>query len=284
MQNPTLENVRYGPHARNVLDLWRPAGEAPVPVYVFIHGGGFRNGDKREKLPEPLRDQLLEAGIAMAAINYRLSDVASYPAAMEDSARALQYIRWRAADWGLDKTRVAAGGGSAGSGITFWIGFGPDRADPASPDPVARESTRLTAIASWQAQCSYDPHFVRTIISGDCYRHEAIVTFFRMAPDEFDTPEARRVFREVDFVQHATADAPPVLLWYTTPNLPMTPDLGPGPGIHHPKHGFVVCERLTELGVPCRVLTREDRPELDGEDLRRWFFAQQVGFLKRHLL
>lgn len=122
MQNPTLENVPYGPHDRNVLDLWHPGTRAPAPVYVFIHGGGFCSGDK-SALPEILRSKLLEAGIAVATINYRLSDTAPYPAAMLDGVRAVQYIRSSAGEWGLDKERLAAGGGSAGSGITFWMGF-----------------------------------------------------------------------------------------------------------------------------------------------------------------
>ena len=283
MQDLTLENVRYGPHERNVLDLWRPDGPDPVPVYVFFHGGGFRGGDK-SSCPEALRTGLIEAGIAVAAVNYRLSDTAPYPAAMLDGVRAVQYIRSRAEEWGLDRARLAAGGGSAGSGITFWIGFRPDSADPDSADPVERESTRLTCIASWQAQCSYDPRFVRAIISGDCYRHEALVQFFQAPPEEFDTPRARRIFDEVDFIRFASPESPPVFLWYVTPNLPMTPDLPMGPGIHHPKFGFVLKERLDELGVPCELRTRDDRPELSDDDARAWFLREQTAFLKRHLL
>ena len=283
MQNPTLENVRYGPHDRNVLDLWHPGTRTPAPVYVFIHGGGFRGGDK-SGFPEILRRGLLEAGIAVAAINYRLSDTAPYPAAMLDGVRAVQYIRSCAGEWGLDKVRLAAGGGSAGSGITFWMGFRPDFADPSSPDPVERESTRLTCIASWQAQCSYNPHFVRTIISGDCYKHEALVQFFQVPPEEFDTPRARHIFDEVDFIHFASAHSPAVFLWYVTPNLPMTPDLADGPGIHHPKFGFVLKERLDELGVTCELRTRENRPELSEEDAHRWFCQEQTAFLKQHLL
>lgn len=283
MQKLTLENVRYGPHERNVLDLWHPGTALPAPVYVFIHGGGFRGGDK-SNCPDVLRNGLLESGIAVAAINYRLSDIAPYPAAMLDGVRAIQYVRLHAGEWGLDKARLAAGGGSAGSGITFWIGFRPDFADPHSSDPVERESTRLTCIVSWQAQSSYNPHFVRTIISGECYKHEALVQFFQVPPDEFDTPRAKSIFDEVDFIRYASAESPPVSLWYVTPNLPMTPDLPNGPGIHHPKFGFVLKERLDELGVPCELHTREDCPDLSDEDARAWFHREQTAFLKRHLL
>ena len=41
---PDLENVSYGPHERNVLDLWKAKSDAPTPLVVYIHGGGFRGG------------------------------------------------------------------------------------------------------------------------------------------------------------------------------------------------------------------------------------------------
>ena len=277
MQNPILQNVRYGPHERNILDLWHPGTELPAPLYLFIHGGGFRGGDK-STCPSALRDGLLKAGISLAAINYRLSGTAAYPAAMLDGVRAIQYLRWRAQEWGIDGTRLAAGGGSAGAGITFWIGFRPDFANPTSSDPVERESTCLTCIASWQAQSSYNPHFIRSIISGDCYKDDALLQFFKLTPEEFDSPRAKRIFEEVDFIRFASIDSPPVFLWYVTPNLPMTPD------IHHPKFGYVLKQRMDEIGVECELHVREDRAEMNEEEVIAWFFEEQVGFLKRHLL
>ena len=285
MQQPTMENVAYGLDERNVLDLWHPGGNQPVPVYLFIHGGGFRQGDK-DSLPEELRRRILAAGIAIVAINYRLSATAGYPAAMQDGVRAIQYTRRQAREWGLDAKRLAAGGGSAGSGITFWVGFRPDLANPDSADPVERESTRLSCIASWQAQSSYNPAFMRTIISGNCYKHEALVQFFGFAPEEFDSPEspeARRVFGEVDFIRLASAQSPPVMLWYVTPDLPMTSDLSDDQGVHHPKFGAVLKERLAQLGVACELRTREQRPDMSEEEARLWYYEEQAAFLRSHL-
>ena len=73
-----VQNAKYGPHERNVLDLWKAESETPTPLVVYIHGGGFRGGDKRSVRPALLK-LCLEAGISVAAINYRFSQHASRP-------------------------------------------------------------------------------------------------------------------------------------------------------------------------------------------------------------
>lgn len=281
MREPTYKDVSYGPHERNVIDLYLVESEAPTPLYVFIHGGGFRGGDK-SNIPQELLEAILEAGISVAAINYRLSGIAPYPAAMQDSTYALQFLRYRAKEWNLDPVRVAAGGGSAGGGITFWIGFRQDLADPNSDDPVKRHSTRLTCIASWNTQSSYDPNFIRTIISGAAYAHTALQQFFRVSPEEFETPRAKKIFAEASAINYVSKDAPPVFLWYPAPNLPMTPDLDADAGIHHPKFGRVLKERMDELGVECVVRFREDLPDLPPDEFRARSHRELAEFVKRH--
>ena len=125
---PTKADVPYGDHERNVLDFWKAASDKPTPLFIWIHGGGFRGGDKRS-FPADLRDQCLKAGISCAAIHYRLSGHAPYPAQMLDSARAVQFLRSKASEWNLDPKRFAAGGGSAGSGISQWLGYHDDLAE-----------------------------------------------------------------------------------------------------------------------------------------------------------
>src|SRR3954452_14394278 len=83
---PDLADVKYGPHQRNVLDLWKAKSDRPTPLVVFIHGGGFRQGDKSQLSPG-LLTPCLDAGISVAAINYRLTDTAPFPAQMLDGAR-----------------------------------------------------------------------------------------------------------------------------------------------------------------------------------------------------
>src|SRR5688572_30700247 len=106
---PDLANVKYGPHERNVLDLWQARSDQPAPLVVFIHGGGFRGGSK-EALNPALLDGCLKSGISVMAINYRLSPEVVFPAHYLDCARAIQFARHNAKEWNLDPARVAATG------------------------------------------------------------------------------------------------------------------------------------------------------------------------------
>jgi acetyl esterase/lipase len=265
-----------------VIDLYLAASDTPTPLYVFIHGGGFSGGDKTS-MPPALLQGCLEAGISVAAINYRLSGTDPYPAAMEDGARALQFLRHKATAWNLSPARVAAGGGSAGGGITFWIGFRDDLADPSSDDPVTRESTRLACIASWNTQSSYDPNYIRTIISGSAYAHPALQQFFRVAPDEFESLRAKKIFKEASAINYVSQAAPPTFLFYPGLNLPMTPDLKANAGIHHPKFGQVLKEKMDALGVACVVRFREDWPDLERDEFTERAFHELVEFVKKHV-
>ena len=149
---PTARDVAYGTHPRQVLDFWKADTAAPAPVVFLIHGGGWVNGDKSGYRTGVQR--YLDAGISVAAINYRMvtpADAAGvkppvkWP--LEDAARAVQFVRSKAKEWNIDKTRVGATGGSAGGCSSLWLAFHDDLADPKSADPVARESTRLYCVA-----------------------------------------------------------------------------------------------------------------------------------------
>ncbi|MGB9606526.1 MAG: hypothetical protein ACPL88_11690, partial [Bryobacteraceae bacterium] len=52
---PDAADVSYGPHERNVLDLWKAHSAKPTPLVIYIHGGGFRAGDKRTLPPALLK-------------------------------------------------------------------------------------------------------------------------------------------------------------------------------------------------------------------------------------
>src|SRR5262245_59851121 len=94
---PTYAVVPYGPHPRNVLDFWKADGQGPRPLLIYIHGGGWTGGDKKQDTKN--YRPFLDKGISYAAINYRLTPDSPLPAPVHDAARAIQFLRTKAADW-----------------------------------------------------------------------------------------------------------------------------------------------------------------------------------------
>jgi acetyl esterase len=269
---PDLADVKYGPHERNVLDLWKAKADRPTPLVVFIHGGGFQAGSK-EAVPPPLVRGLLAEGVSVMSVNYRLSPGVAFPAHYRDCARAVQFARSKAKDWNLDPTRVAAVGGSAGAGTSLWIGFHDDLADPKGDDPVLRQSTRLTCMAVLGAQTSYDPRVIREWVGEAASKHPALPAFYGLKADELDSPKAHKLYEDASPVTHLTKDDPPVYAFYNEPReLPKDPT--PGAGIHHINFGVRLKERMDKLGIEC-VVRHQDQ----GADPAK----EVVAFLVKHL-
>jgi acetyl esterase len=257
---PDHADVRYGPHERNVLDVWLAESPTPTPLAIYYHGGGFRGGDKKTVNSDLLR-KLRASGISVAAANYRLSNVALYPAQMNDSARALQFLRLHAERYNIDPTRVGAFGGSAGAGISQWLAYHDDLAEPANTDPVLRQSTRLAAVAPFNAQSSYDPRFIKKLMNTN-HVHPALVAFFGMSsPADADDPRFFPLFEDSSPINHLTADDPPILVYFNQRNDPLPENSTGEEHIHHPKFGFALKEKADRLGVACTLILREDHPE-----------------------
>jgi BD-FAE len=251
---PDEENVKYGPHERNVLDLWIAKSDKPAPLVLFIHGGGFRNGDKAA-LSEGNLKTYLDSGFSVAAINYRLTSTAPAPAAYLDCARALQFLRANAKKWKLDPKLVASTGGSAGAGTSMWLAFHDDLADPKSKDPLARESTRLTCIAVDNGQSSYDPRFAEKIgiPRPNFERHPFFFPFYAITAEEIDTTKAYERYEEAAPITYLTKDDPPAMLNYNLPNETVTEKTSLNQIVHHPKFGIALKEQMDKLGIECIV-------------------------------
>ncbi len=269
---PDAADVKYGEHPRNVFDLWRPKGGGPFPLVLYIHGGGFMAGDKNSLGAQPLR-AYLEAGWAVAAVNYRFTDAAPAPAQYLDCARALQTLRHRAKEWNLDKTLVASTGGSAGAGTSMWLAFHDDLADPASEDPVRRESTRLAVVAVSNGQCSYDPRFAEKIgmPRPNFERHRFFQPFYGLKPGEFDTPQAYERYEKAAAVTYLTKDDPPALLTYSFADEEVTATSSLDLVVHHPKLGLALKERMDALGIECRVVCKGQPPVSVVDFIRKNF-------------
>lgn len=274
---PDLANVPYGPHERNVLDLWKAKSEQPTPLVVFIHGGGFRGGSKEGLSPGLLRG-CLEARISVMAINYRLSPEVSFPAHYLDCARAIQFARAKAKEWNIDSERVAATGGSAGAGTSLWIGFHDDMADPRSADPVLRQSTRLTGLAVLGAQSTYDPRVIREWVGGRAHEHPALQGFYGLTSDDLDSPKAHKLYEAAAPIRYLTKGDPPVIAFYNEPKGPLPADARPGQGIHHINFGLKLKEKMDPLGIECTIRHQDDGSRPDAESVE--FFIRHFGLNK----
>lgn len=272
---PTHADMKYGEHPRHVMDVWLARSDKPTPVLVSIHGGGFRGGNK--KVSPVLLRECLTAKISVVAITYRLSQHKIAPASFHDCARAVQFVRSKAKDWNLDVKRFAGTGSSAGAGLSLWLGFHDDLARPDAQDPIARQSSRLQCMVVVNGQSSYDPRFIRKLFpENNTYRHPALAQLYGVDLRRLDKlPKAKYELMElVSPINHLTKDDAPALLLYRSKL--DTPIRNQGVGIHHPRFGKVLKERMDKLGIECRLKTGIGR---GGENPNRL----TIDFIKRHL-
>ena len=276
--DPDIADFAYGPHEKQRFDLWQAESDAPTPLILFIHGGGFRGGDKQGINVQMLR-QAREHGISYASLNYRLTSEVREPEPFLDCARALQTIRYHAAEWNLDPERIASTGGSAGAGISLWLAFHDDLADPEAEHPVAWQSTRLVCAAVTNGQCSYDPFFCESIGLPRVMEHPFFHPFYGIEPGEEETEEAKRRYAEAAPITYLSADDPPVMMEFGGRNDPVTEETSIGAIVHHPKFGLVLKERMEELGLRCVVHWRdqEDAEPITAFEFLRSYLQPEEG-------
>ncbi len=115
----TFSGLTYGGEQK--LELLVPQGAAaPVPLVIYIHGGGWISGS-RTPIPAGV-SALCSRGYAVASLDYRLSDQAIWPAQIQDVKGAVRWLRSRAATYNLDPDRFAAWGWSAGGQLAAMLG------------------------------------------------------------------------------------------------------------------------------------------------------------------
>jgi acetyl esterase len=249
--NPTMSDVKYGPHARNVLDFYKAKSDRPTPVVLYIHGGGFRGGSKKSVNKGMLKD-LLAAGISVAAIEYRFVADKSLPAAHHDSLRALQFIRSKAAQWNIDKKRFGAFGGSAGAQICMWLAFHNEMAKPKSSDPLKRESSRLTCVMTNGGQTTMDVDLWKKWIPGYEKPHRDRTEVY----GDISEDELREVVKDISAMSLITADDPPIFMSYgMKPDDPIPSDAKRAQGwkVHHVIFGIKLKEKMDQLGLEANL-------------------------------
>lgn len=261
----TFESVAYGPHPKQVLSFWKAESPAPTPVLFFIHGGGWQGGNRYAGMASWV-PAMHRQGISVVSIEYRfiaeaMADGVTPPVkgCLHDAARALQFVRSKAGEWNLDKTRIAAAGGSAGACTSLWLAFHDDLADPNSADPISRESTRLLCAAVSGAQTTLDPRQMKEWMPNSNYGSHAFGIFKDVngkPQRDFEAFLAKREeilpwIQEYSPFHLVSAGDPPVHLTYS--RVPQKGEASEDP-THSACFGVLLKEQLDSVGVGCELV------------------------------
>lgn len=177
----TLEEEKENEYIaeRCKMDIYYPANSKDFTTVVWFHGGGITGGNKH--IPEKLKNQ----GIAVIAVNYRLSPKAKCPAYLEDAAAAVAWTFKNIQNYGGNPKKIIVSGHSAGGYLASMIGL--DK--------------------KWLAKYNIDANEIAMLIpfSGHCITHMTI-------RKERGIPDTQPVVDEFAPLYHVRADAPPLIL------------------------------------------------------------------------
>lgn len=241
------------------MDVVRPsAGDGPFPAVVCIHGGGFRAGTRQRY--RTIAYRLAQAGYVAAAVSYRLSPMAQFPAPVEDVKAAVRFLRANAGRFHLDPERIGAVGGSAGGHLALMLGLtgGVDAFEGSGPN--LEESSRVQAVVDF-----YGPtDFTASYEPGKSVDAAEVLPMFLGGDLEHNRAE------------HVRASP---LNW-------VSPDDAPTLTLHGTKDKYVayehavwLTERLEGAGVPTRLETLEGAGHgFKGADLEKAYTAMVDWF------
>ena len=187
------------------LDVFVPKarGARPAPGVVFIHGGGWRGGTRRQFHPQAAH-LTSTLGYVTATIEYRLSGEARFPAAVEDSKCAVRWLRANAATLGVDPNRIASAGGSAGAHLAAMLGV-TDRAAGLDGNGGHHDfSSRVNAVVAFNGA------FDLTAAKGEGAA-AAITAFLGAAPAE--RPD---LYTKASPISYVSSEAAPFLFLHGT--------------------------------------------------------------------
>ncbi|HMP80283.1 MAG TPA: alpha/beta hydrolase [Pirellulaceae bacterium] len=137
-------------------DLYLPEGEGPFPGVLVIHGGAWAWGSKSHYVHHARK--ICEQGYVVMAINYRLAPTHPFPAQVLDSQYAVRWLRHHAAEYRVDRQRIAAFGYSAGGHLACLLGTADDSqfVDLDLPEELARHSPKVSVVVAGGAVCDFD--------------------------------------------------------------------------------------------------------------------------------
>lgn len=198
-----LEYARVGDTAL-LLDLYKPPVSQSGALIVWIHGGAWRSGSKKEM---PL-SELVAAGFPVATVEYRLSTVAKFPAQIHDIKAAIRFLRGRQKELGLDTRKIVIAGASAGGHLAALVGVtNGNRELEGGEGNYVGESSAVQCIVSFYGGADLTTILAQSTPHGLSVRVPALDLLLGGQPDA--QPELARLASPVF---HVSKDSPPLLL------------------------------------------------------------------------
>jgi acetyl esterase/lipase len=188
------------------LDLYLPGSAAgPVPVVVHVHGGGWRRGSRRHPLPalgDGFYQGLAASGIAVAAVDYRLSGEARYPAAVDDVRAAVAWARSALPGYGVTPGPLVLWGDSAGGHLALLVALSGTEPGNTGSDNSGLHNAGVDGVVAW-----FPVTDLTAMPGDDPGTREAL--FLGAPPSR--VPDLARAASPIT---HVHAGAPPVLLMH----------------------------------------------------------------------
>ena len=247
------KNISYGPDRKNTLDLWIADSKSNSPFVIYIHGGGFGAGSKNAAYSKnnfKRVKKLLKNNISFATIDYSFKNNEDFLfSSLNDAKRALQFLRFNSEKYNLLKDKVALMGSSAGATSSLWIGLQDDMSDKNSPDPILRESTKVSCIVGmaaahslnlnrWKNMADVDEVYLKSIFKKYLGKMDAEKWMQRSFDENY--------ISEVDFFEKMDANDPPIFIF--NPGKNRKPK-NIADFHHNPLHAKVLKERADSLKI-----------------------------------
>jgi len=250
---PTYENVPYGSHPKQKVDVWLPkAAKGRVPLLVYVHGGGWSGGAMCDGIVGPKLTQILDKGVAIACVGYRylreterVSGIPPVKGCIDDVEAALCFLKSRADEWGLDISRLGISGGSAGACTSLILAYRGDNA------------LGVKALAPIIPQTSLDPIEMRAWIPNLKYGAKAFGyrDFNDWMAHRNDHPEWITAYSPAALARRIDpGKAPHVIFRCKRPKTGVLPS----DPTHAPEFVWKFVEICQERGLPCDAGTSGD--------------------------